>query len=71
MPASIIIAMLRIVEAKGLKLPVKAEQVQRLNEDKDFLPEEAARDFDMLRNRSRSEMGLLKKSDLEGMLWAN
>ena len=44
-PASIIIAMLRIVEATGLKLPVKAEQVQRLNEDKDFLPEEATRDF--------------------------
>ena len=33
------------VEATGFKLPVKAEQVQRLNEDNDFLPEEATRDF--------------------------
>lgn len=45
LPASVIIAGLRVVERTGVRLPVKAEQVQRLNEDKDFPHEDAARDF--------------------------
>jgi len=58
LPASMIIAMLQIVEATGIKLPVKAEQVQRLNEDKDFFHEEAIRDF-----------GYTPKSFKEGILF--
>ena len=64
--------MLRIVEATGLELPVKAEQVQRLNEDKDFFHKEAISDFGYAPKSFKegisfelSEMGLLKKSDLK------
>jgi len=45
LPAGLIIAMLKMTEATGLRLPIKAEQVQRLNEDKDFSHAEAKADF--------------------------
>ncbi|MGB0578495.1 MAG: SDR family oxidoreductase [Limisphaerales bacterium] len=45
LPASLIIGMLKLTESIGIRLPVKAEQVQRLNEDKAFAHDDAAADF--------------------------
>lgn len=45
LPSGMVIALLRVAELAGLRLPVKAEQVQRLNEDKDFSHADAKRDF--------------------------
>jgi nucleoside-diphosphate-sugar epimerase len=45
MPVAPIVATLRTVERLRLPLPLKAEQVLRLNEDKAFPWDEAARDF--------------------------
>jgi len=45
MPASLIIGMLKLTESIGLRLPIKAEQVQRLNEGKDFAHADATEDF--------------------------
>jgi len=39
------IKLLQICERLGLKFPIRAEQVQRLNEDKVFAHEDAVRDF--------------------------
>lgn len=43
--AWLVIAILRITEAIGIRLPLKAEQVQRLNEHKAFCHSEATHDF--------------------------
>jgi hypothetical protein len=40
-----IVRMLQFTERLRLRLPIKAEQVLRLNEDKAFSYEEAQRDF--------------------------
>ena len=45
LPSGPIVSMLRTFERLGLPAPIKSEQVQRLNEDKAFDFEEAARDF--------------------------
>ena len=45
LPASLVTAGLSLAEKLKINLPVKAEQVQRLNENKDFSHSEAARDF--------------------------
>jgi len=45
LPSPLMIASLKIVESTGLRLPIKAEQVQRLNEGKDFSHSRAAQDF--------------------------
>jgi hypothetical protein len=39
------ITLLQILERCGLRLPVKAEQIQRLNEHKAFASTEAEKDF--------------------------
>lgn len=44
-PASPVITMLRLLEKGGIRLSIKAEQFMRLNEDKAFDYEAAARDF--------------------------
>ena len=46
LPASPIIALLKTVELLGIKMKIKAEQVQRLNEHKDFSHNQAVKDFD-------------------------
>jgi nucleoside-diphosphate-sugar epimerase len=43
--ASLAVLVLRMAEAIGIRLPIKAEQVQRLNEDKAFCHREAQVDF--------------------------
>ena len=45
LPSAPFVGLLRLAERLSLPLPVKAEQVQRLNEDKAFDFEPAARDF--------------------------
>lgn len=45
LPAPPIIAFLKIVELLGIKMKIKAEQVQRLNEHKGFSHNEAVKDF--------------------------
>lgn len=45
LPSSPFIAVLRGAERIGLRLPLKAEQIERLNEDKAFDYGDAARDF--------------------------
>jgi uncharacterized protein YbjT (DUF2867 family) len=45
LPASLVIRILQFTERLGLKLPIKAEQIQRLNEDKAFDHQEASRVF--------------------------
>jgi len=44
-PVAPVVAMMRAVERTGLKLPFKSEQILRLNENKSFSHDEAARDF--------------------------
>ena len=44
-PAGLVVVALQASERLGLRLPIKAEQVLRLNEDKAFPHEEAARAF--------------------------
>ena len=46
LPVSLVIRILQFTERLGLKLPIKAEQIQRLNEDKAFDHQEASRVFD-------------------------
>lgn len=46
LPNQPVIALLMLVERLGLRLPLKAEQIMRLNEDKAFDYSEASRDFD-------------------------
>jgi uncharacterized protein YbjT (DUF2867 family) len=46
LPAKPIIAVLRLLEKASIRLPVKAEQVERLNENKAFSFDEAHADFD-------------------------
>lgn len=45
LPAGLMVATLSGTERIGLRLPIKAEQLQRLNEDKAFGYDEAAADF--------------------------
>jgi len=45
LPAGVIIRCLQFVERRGFRLPVSSEQVQRLNEDKNFDYSEATADF--------------------------
>ena len=45
LPAALFIRILQFTEWLGLKLPIKAEQIQRLNEDKAFDHQEAAEVF--------------------------
>jgi uncharacterized protein YbjT (DUF2867 family) len=45
LPAGLFVRGLRMMEGAGLRLPVKSEQILRLNEDKVFSYEAAARDF--------------------------
>ena len=45
LPAGIMIAALSALERVRIRLPIKAEQLERLNEDKAFDSEQAARDF--------------------------
>lgn len=45
LPAGPFVAALRGTEGLGLRLPLKAEQIQRLNEDKAFSWDEARKDF--------------------------
>ena len=45
LPYMTIVRVLQFTERIGLRLPIKAEQVLRLNEDKSFSYEEARRDF--------------------------
>lgn len=45
-PTGLVVPPLKLIESTGLRLPLKAEQIQRLNEDKAFAYDEAAADFD-------------------------
>ena len=45
-PTWLMLPPLKLIERIGLRLPLKAEQVERLNEDKAFDYSEAAQDFD-------------------------
>jgi len=45
LPYMPIVRLLQLAERTGLHLPIKAEQVLRLNEDKAFSYEDAKRDF--------------------------
>ena len=45
-PARPAVKTLQLIEKMGLRIPIKAEQVLRLNEDKAFSWEAAAADFD-------------------------
>lgn len=45
LPASLLVHTLQFAERLGLKLPIKAEQIKRLNEDKSFEHQEASRVF--------------------------
>lgn len=45
LPDKIVIKFLRLLEKMKLPFPIKAEQVKRLNENKDFSYEEASNDF--------------------------
>lgn len=70
-----VIAALKISERARLRLPIKAEQIQRLNEDKAFSWSDAARDFgyaprsflEGIRAEIES-MGLLSKVGATGMV---
>ena len=44
-PANFMVNMLKFVEKRGLQLPIKSEQVERLNENKNFSNEQAKADF--------------------------
>ncbi len=44
-PANIMVNMLKFFEKRGLRLPIKSEQVERLNENKNFSNEQAEADF--------------------------
>ena len=50
-PARPIVTALQVSERLGITLPIKAEQVLRLNEDKAFSHAEAADAFGLLTNR--------------------
>jgi len=45
LPVLPVVKMMRILEKTGVRLPIKAEQIMRLNEDKAFECKEAIRDF--------------------------
>ena len=45
LPISPFVALLRMCESRGLALPIKSEQILRLNEDKVFDFDDASRDF--------------------------
>lgn len=44
-PVAPVVTMMRAIERMRIKLPFKSEQIQRLNENKAFAHDEAARDF--------------------------
>jgi len=75
LPEKPFIALLNTFEKMGLPLPIKAEQVLRLNEDKVFGFEDAARDFSYKPRSFREgmilqlqEMGLLDARPPGGVL---
>jgi nucleoside-diphosphate-sugar epimerase len=67
-PDKPVIAVLRMLEKVKLPLPIKAEQVERLNENKDFAYQEASADFGYsprsFEEGIRQEMKSLKGSKL-------
>lgn len=54
LPAKLSVRFLKLIELLGLKLPIKSEQIERLNENKDFAIEKAREDFNF-QPRSFSE----------------
>ena len=54
LPAKLSVRFLRMIESLGLKLPIKSEQVERLNENKNFAIDQAREDFNF-QPRSFSE----------------
>jgi len=54
LPAKLSVRFLKMIESLGLKLPIKSEQVERLNENKNFAIDQAREDFNF-QPRSFSE----------------